>query len=119
MARILYADDDVEWRGLMKRGLKRAGHIVDAVKNGAEALSVLNNDVGYDAVVTDGQMPEMDGLQLLDAIRASPAFKHLPVFVFTGRDDWEREVVKRGGMYLLKGHTEISAISKLIEQALA
>lgn len=63
MARILLADDDGATRELVARALTADGHTVDAVPDGAEALERLGAH-GYDLVVTDVQMPGLDGVTL-------------------------------------------------------
>ena len=63
MARILLAEDDDQMRGFLSRGLRRAGHAVDAVADGETALS-RSHHVEYDLLLADVVMPGIDGIEL-------------------------------------------------------
>lgn len=69
MARILIADDDPLIRTLVQRRLEAAGHEVVAVENGREALQRIDASPGFDMVITDIQMPELDGLELIRELK--------------------------------------------------
>lgn len=64
MARLLVADDDLAIRSTLVRGLEAHGYDVDTASNGLEALEALA-DGDYDLVLTDINMPSMDGIELL------------------------------------------------------
>ncbi len=82
MSRILIVDDDVLTIRILKLMLERLHHDTAAVHNGQEALTYLaNNDV--DLVITDVNMPVMDGLTLLERMCTDGRFPHLPVVVLT------------------------------------
>jgi redox-sensitive bicupin YhaK (pirin superfamily)/CheY-like chemotaxis protein len=75
MASILVVDDTPALRGLVARVLASAGHSVTQASNGKEALRALQS-ADFDLVVTDIVMPEMEGLELIRAIRkADPDMK--------------------------------------------
>jgi two-component system, cell cycle response regulator CpdR len=63
MARILLAEDDDQMRGFLSRGLRRAGHTVDAVGDGETALA-RSRHVDYDLLLADVVMPGIDGIEL-------------------------------------------------------
>jgi len=63
MARILLAEDDDQMRGFLSRGLRRAGHRVDAVGDGDAALA-RSHHVEYDLLLADVVMPGIDGIEL-------------------------------------------------------
>src|SRR6059058_6488655 len=63
MARILLAEDDDQLRAFLGRGLRRAGHAVDAVADGEAAL-VQAHDADYDLLLADVVMPGIDGVEL-------------------------------------------------------
>jgi two-component system chemotaxis response regulator CheY len=68
--RILYVDDVVELRELMKLMLSQDGHTVESAVHGVEALTRLAEDAGaFDVVITDHHMPRMDGLELVRRLR--------------------------------------------------
>jgi two-component system, cell cycle response regulator CpdR len=63
MARILLAEDDDQLRAFLARGLRRAGHAVDAVGDGEAALA-RSPSAPYDLLVADVVMPGIDGVEL-------------------------------------------------------
>jgi two-component system cell cycle response regulator CpdR len=63
MARILLAEDDDQLRIFLARGLERAGHVVDAVGDGAAAL-ILAQETNFDLLLADVVMPGLDGIEL-------------------------------------------------------
>jgi DNA-binding response OmpR family regulator len=65
---ILLVDDDDGFRRLCERVLTGAGHTVDTAPSAAEALSMFGK-VTYDIVITDIVMPDMDGIELIKALR--------------------------------------------------
>jgi CheY-like chemotaxis protein len=72
--RILYADDMKELRELITLVLGRDGHHVDVFPNGNVALERVRNSAPdhYDLIITDHHMPEMNGLELVQQLRAHP-----------------------------------------------
>ncbi|HEX8699982.1 MAG TPA: response regulator [Myxococcaceae bacterium] len=83
--RILLAEDSPTTRALEQSLLEAAGYEVLACADGAEAWERLQR-TGADAVVSDVEMPRMDGFALTEAVRASPRFSRLPVVLVTARD---------------------------------
>src|SRR5436853_7881086 len=81
MARILLAEDDDQLRAFLGRGLRRAGHAVDAVADGEAAL-MQAHDVAYDLLVADVVMPGIDGIEL--ARRGSLRQPSIRVMFITG-----------------------------------
>ncbi len=68
--RILYADDLLQLRELMQMVLSREGHRLETVENGRLALDRLRLDTtGYDLLITDHHMPEMNGMELVEHVR--------------------------------------------------
>ena len=63
MARILLAEDDHQMRAFLSRGLRRAGHAVDAVGDGETAIE-RSSHTEYDLLLTDVVMPGIDGIEL-------------------------------------------------------
>jgi two-component system chemotaxis response regulator CheY len=81
--RFLVVDDFSTMRRIVRNLLKELGFTnVDEAEDGAIALQKLQGG-GFEFVVTDWNMPNMDGLALLQAIRATPNLKHLPVLMIT------------------------------------
>jgi len=81
--KFLVVDDFSTMRRIVRNLLKELGYInADEAEDGAVALQKLKGG-GFDFVVTDWNMPNMDGLQLLQAVRADPALQNLPVLMIT------------------------------------
>lgn len=89
--RVLIAEDDENFRTLITEVLKQAGHSPLPEPNGRLAWERLLRE-GADMVVTDINMPEMDGFQLLAKIRASDSHRTIPVLMLTIRAFAEDQV---------------------------
>ena len=82
-ARILVADDHPTLRMLIATMLRRAGHSVDLVSDGLEAVQAASRH-DYDLLLLDMQMPEMDGMTATRTIRALPKpFCEVPIFAIS------------------------------------
>jgi two-component system cell cycle response regulator CpdR len=89
MARILLADDDKPTRDLVKRALETDGHIVEVAQDGSEALDSLTSGLKADLLVTDVNMPGLDGISLAKKAQAlNPAMRILMMSGFA--DELER-----------------------------
>jgi two-component system, OmpR family, response regulator len=67
--RILLIEDDAETAGYIVKGMRESGHTVDHAPDGREGL-FLADGKGYDAIVVDRMLPYIDGLSLIQALRA-------------------------------------------------
>ncbi|WP_108867616.1 ATP-binding protein [Aquimarina aquimarini] len=84
--KVLIVDDDPSQLALTSEVASLAGLAYDLCKNGVEALSLLQ-DNSYDLVLTDIQMPKMDGFILLESIKSNTNHTNLPVIALSGRTD--------------------------------
>ena len=85
---ILVVDDEYVIRETLYRGLRRFGHQVLLAADGLEALGCLDDSPDpVDLVITDYNMPNMNGLTLIRRIREDR--KSLPIFLITGQADME------------------------------
>ena len=82
--KILIADDDPVLRTVINAGLKALGHKVVACESGAQALAALRESP-FQVLITDWSMPEMDGIQLTQALRKMPRDAYTYVIMLTGR----------------------------------
>lgn len=80
--KVLTVDDSKTMRDMVSFTLKGAGFEVIEAENGIDALNVLG-DSKVDLVITDLNMPQMDGFALLEQLRAKPNFKFVPILVLT------------------------------------
>jgi two-component system, chemotaxis family, sensor kinase CheA len=102
--RVLLADDSPTTRALEQSLLEAAGYEVVACADGAEAWERLQL-LGADALVSDVEMPRMDGFSLTETVRTSPRFSRLPVVLVTARDrpeDKARGLEAGASAYLVK-----------------
>ncbi|BAK83371.1 hybrid sensor histidine kinase/response regulator [Komagataeibacter medellinensis] len=92
---VMVVDDSITTRTLQKTILQSHGYDVCLAVDGEEALGLLQQSSRHvDVVVTDVEMPRMDGLALLATMRADPHLAGIPVVLMTSRDDGED--VRRG-----------------------
>jgi two-component system chemotaxis sensor kinase CheA len=104
-ATILVVEDSLTTRTLEKNILETAGFRVRVAADGAEAWGALQSE-RCDLVVSDIEMPRMDGLELTARIRADQRHRELPIVLVTSRDSREdRERSTRAGAdaYIVKG----------------
>jgi CheY-like chemotaxis protein len=107
--RILLAEDSPLDQEITGNMLKKLGHEVDIVENGAEAVEAVNR-LAYDLLIMDVQMPEMDGIQAVRCIRHH--FRTTPKIVFlTG----SAPDIYRGICFDAGGDDFISKPIKIIE----
>jgi two-component system chemotaxis response regulator CheY len=97
MATIMAVDDSVSMRQLLVRTLVVGGHKVVEAKDGAEALGVAAANK-VQLVITDVNMPIMDGLTLVKKLREMPLYKHVPILVLTTEmDPAKKKIAKDAG----------------------
>ena len=92
--RILLVEDNVRLADAIKESLYKAGFEVDAVAEGEEALSAVQ-DLPYDAIVLDLGLPDIDGLAVLGALRDQK--NTTPVLVLTARDTLSDKIAGLNG----------------------
>ena len=86
MSRVLIADDEESMRTLVARAIAIDGHDIVTAQDGAEALDILSRDNGaFDLLLTDIQMPVMDGIAL--ALAAARDFPQVTILLMTGFAD--------------------------------
>jgi len=119
-ARILLAEDTSFFRTVVKKSIEALGATVTAVKDGREAWRVLNEAPdAFDLVVTDIEMPLMDGLELTRHIRASARLSGLPVVALTSLgSDGNREAGMAAGVTAYETKLDKDRLAATILQAL-
>ena len=120
--RVLVVDDEFTVRELQRSILEAAGYDVLTARNGREALDALAGKTPVELVVTDIEMPEMDGLELLGAIRSREHGRSLPAIVVTSRgseEDRQRGADAGADAYIVKADFDqeglLAAVSRLLE----
>jgi len=87
--KILYADDEFDFRRLVAMFLERAGYAVYTAENGSQALEILGKHPDVSLVILDVMMPGMDGWQTCETIRS---FSNVPILMLTALGDEANEV---------------------------
>ncbi len=120
--KFLVVDDFSTMRRIVRNLLKELGHAsVDEAEDGQAALAKLKRD-SFDFVISDWNMPNMDGLQLLQSIRADPALAALPVLMVTAEAKKENIIAAAqsgASGYIVKPFTAATLdekISKILEK---
>ncbi len=117
---ILLAEDSMTSRMLLKNILQSSGYQVRAVVDGAEAWALLKTKP-FAAVVSDVEMPRMDGFKLTARIRADPKLADLPVILVTAREareDRERGMEAGASAYLVKSSFDQSNLLETLKRLL-
>ena len=91
MARILAVDDSPAMRQMVSVTLRSAGHEVVEAFDGREALDIAKREPAVDLVITDINMPNMDGITLVRELRGRPNYKFVPMLVLTTEATAERK----------------------------
>jgi two-component system chemotaxis sensor kinase CheA len=103
--RILVAEDSLTTRTLVRNILQAAGYEVVVTADGAVAWEALQTE-RFDLLVSDIEMPNLDGIALTERIRATPSIASLPVILVTARaaaDDRVRGMQAGADAYITKG----------------
>lgn len=119
--RVLVVDDDERVTRLLRANLTQAGYQVQTAPNGAEAMRLLLQEP-FCLVISDVEMPEMDGLALVALVRADTLLQNLPVVLLSAHDsddDMMSGLLKGADLYLTKPFqpTELlTAVSRLLSE---
>ncbi|MEI7650357.1 MAG: response regulator, partial [Methanomicrobiales archaeon] len=102
--RVLYVDDELDLLKICKIYLERDGTFtVDTLTSASEALTCLKTE-WYDTIISDYQMPEMDGITFLKLLKASGNKTPFIIFTGRGREEVAIEALNSGAdFYLQKG----------------
>ena len=87
MAMILLVEDSASMRQMVSFTLQEAGHDIQETEDGVEALNYAKGSNSVDLVLTDVNMPNMDGLTLTRELRELDGYKFTPILVLTTETD--------------------------------
>jgi chemosensory pili system protein ChpA (sensor histidine kinase/response regulator) len=114
-SRILVVDDSLSVRRALGTLLEDQGYDVTLARDGLEAVKAM--DVSRpDALLTDLEMPNMNGLELTAHVRARPALAQLPIIMITSRsmDKHRRQAMSVGvNFYLTKPYTDLDLLQQV------
>jgi two-component system sensor histidine kinase and response regulator WspE len=121
--RVLIVDDSLTVRELERKLLETAGYAADVAVDGMDGWNAIRS-AGYDLVITDVDMPRMDGIELTSLIKQDQHLQALPVLIVSYKDREEdriRGLNAGADYYLTKGSfhdaTLIQAVVDLIGEA--
>jgi two-component system, chemotaxis family, chemotaxis protein CheY len=116
MPRALVVDDSRAVRMIVCRTLRELGYEVGEAGDGRQALEALGPEGSVDLILADWNMPEMDGLELLRAIRSNPAQRDIPVIMVTTEAEITQMVTaleNGANEYIMKPFTKDILVDKL------
>lgn len=95
--KVMTVDDSRTMRDMVKFTLAEAGYAVLEAEDGKQALDVLSRDKA-DVIITDLNMPNMDGLELIKALRGQPQYSSTPILMLTTEaDDTKKNAGRAAG----------------------
>jgi two-component system, chemotaxis family, sensor kinase CheA len=115
---VLVVEDSFTSRTLLKNILEASGYSVKTAIDGEDAFAHLKSDT-FDAVVSDVQMPKMDGFKLTQKIRRDKDLAHLPVVLVTSLDstaDKEKGIDVGANAYIVKSSFDQSNLLEVLER---
>jgi len=116
--RILVVDDSITTRTLEKNILETAGYRVATAVDGRQAWNLLQEEE-VELVVTDIEMPDMNGFDLTSRIKQDKQLAHLPVIIVTSLakdEDQQRGIEVGANAYIVKGEFETKALLDVVRQ---
>jgi two-component system chemotaxis sensor kinase CheA len=102
---LLVVDDSLNTREIERSILEAAGYEIDLAKDGLEALRCVE-ETDYHLIVTDIEMPRMDGFTLTERLRADDRYANVPIVIVTSREkeaDMQRGMAVGADAYIVKG----------------
>lgn len=120
MPKVLIVDDSPSMRALLTDALQQANHTVVAAEDGVKALMAVEQDT-FDLVITDLNMPNMDGLTLLGKLREHAHTRFTPILLLTTETDVDKkqEVKKLGATGWLNKPIDDTKLLMTINRVLA
>ena len=116
---ILIVDDSATVRKFVATSLNLKGYKVIAAADGMEALEKMPLE-NVDLVITDLNMPDMDGFEFIKTLQETPEFKHIPIIILSSITDEEdkKRGYQLGAISYIEKPFSIEKIQKEVERAL-
>lgn len=118
---VLVAEDSITSRMLLKNILETAGYEVSTAVDGVEAWTLMKTEK-FDILVTDVEMPRMDGFELTARVRADKDLSRLPVVLVTAlenREDRERGIEAGANAYMVKSSFNQNNLLEIVKRLTA
>ncbi|MFY2559714.1 hybrid sensor histidine kinase/response regulator [Corallococcus terminator] len=116
--RVLLVDDSPIARATEGALVKALGHMVEEAQDGEEAYVKVQNNT-YDLILTDVQMPKMDGFSLARRLKSTPAVARIPVIILSSLaspEDKRRGLDAGADAYLVKGELGVEVLAQAIDR---
>jgi putative two-component system response regulator len=116
---VLFVEDDPAFANMYQLKLEMDGYTVQLARDGEEALKMLQGGSLPDLVFLDIRLPKLDGIALLQRLRASESTRNLPVVILSnyGEDDLIRQGLQLGALeYLIKANITPAQLSQGVEK---
>ncbi len=91
MAKILAVDDSASMRAMVAFTLKAQGHEITEAENGQEGLEKAKAET-FDLIISDVNMPVMDGITLVRELRQQPAYRFIPILILTTESGGDKKM---------------------------
>jgi chemotaxis protein histidine kinase CheA len=118
---VLVVDDSISTREIEKSIIEAHGYQVVVAGDGLEALEKTRERL-FDAVVTDIEMPRLDGFTLTERLRMDERYRHTPIIIVTSRerdDDRKRGILVGANAYIVKGSFDQTSLIETIDSLVA
>jgi len=115
---VLLVDDDIPSLNLLKEAVERTGFKALAFSDSSQVIDSIQN-THLDLAIIDLDMPEIDGIELIERIKSYEQFKNLPIIIYTGKENFEDDIKRIDGLFenlLQKRSTSIDELQKSIEE---
>ncbi len=115
---VLLVDDDIPSLNLLKEAVERTGFKALAFSDSSQVIDSIQN-THIDLAIIDLDMPEIDGIELIEKIKSYEQFKNLPIIIYTGKENFEDDIKRIDGLFenlLQKRSTNIDELQKSIEE---
>ena len=119
MGRILIAEDEKTVSSLLVAAIQDMGHEAYVSPNGEHALETLQHNDDFDLLISDMQMPKMDGRQLITEVHKQKALANLPIIIISGyvRLAEIDDLLKNGAMAFLPKPLKLEELEGYINSA--
>ena len=120
MAKILIAEDEKMVSTYLATALSNQGHEVYVSPNGEHALETLQNNNGFDLLISDMKMPKMDGRQLIKSILEQKELAGIPIIIMSGyvRIAEIEDLLKAGAEAFLTKPVSVNDLEEYVDHAL-
>ncbi len=119
-SKVLIVEDSITTRSMLRNMVENAGYQVTTANDGHDALSKIDTDY-FDIVVTDIEMPNLNGFELTHKIKSTPSLKEIPVILVTALEsssDMKKGMDSGADAYIVKSNFEKSNLIETIKRLL-